>query len=99
MAPATKQLSVRKYLVGIGRNINDASLGDELPESRLNFVQIFFDTASFDEIERDKKIKFEAQLSLIGGTLGLLTGFSIISGVEIICFITKLFFDALSTRT
>ena len=49
-------------------------------------VQIYFDTASFDEIERDKKIKFEAQLSLIGGTMGLLTGFSIISGVEILYF-------------
>ena len=47
-------------------------------------MQIFFDTATFDEIERDEKIKFEAQLSLIGGTMGLLTGFSIISGIEII---------------
>ena len=64
--------------------------GDELPESRLEVVQIYFDTASFDEIERDKKIKFEAQLSLIGGTMGLLTGFSIISGVEIIFFLFRL---------
>ena len=63
--------------------------GDELPESRLEVVQIYFDTASFDEIERDKKIKFEAQLSLIGGTMGLLTGFSIISGVEIIFFLFR----------
>ena len=47
-------------------------------------VEIYFDTATFDDIERDKKIKTEAQLSLIGGTMGLLTGFSIISGVEII---------------
>ena len=38
---------------------------------------------------RDKKIKFEAQLSLIGGTMGLLTGFSVISGVEILYFATK----------
>ena len=63
--------------------------GDELPESRLEVVQIYFDTASFDEIERDKKIKFEAQLSLIGGTMGLLTGFSIISGVEIVFFLIR----------
>ena len=69
--------------------------GDELPESRLEVVQIYFDTASFDEIERDKKIKFEAQLSLIGGTMGLLTGFSIISGVEIICFLAKVLFSKL----
>ena len=35
------------------------------------------------------KIKTEAQLSLIGGTMGL-TGFSIISGVEIIFFLFRL---------
>ena len=44
----------------------------------------------FDNIERDKKIKVEAQLSLIGGTMGLLTGFSIISGVEIVFFLLRL---------
>ena len=54
-------------------------------------VEIYFDTATFDDIERDKKIKTEAQLSLIGGTMGLLTGFSIISGVEIIFFLFRLF--------
>ena len=58
--------------------------------STLQLVQIYFDTATFDDIERDKKIKTEAQLSLIGGTMGLLTGFSIISGVEIIFFLFRL---------
>ena len=71
------------------KTVHDAIPGDELPESDLKLVQIFFDTASFDEIERDKKIKFEGQLSLVGGTMGLLTGFSIISGVEILYFVTK----------
>ena len=52
-------------------------------------VEIYFDTATFDDIERDKKIKTEAQLSLIGGTMGLLTGFSIISGVEIVFFLIR----------
>ena len=65
-------------------------LGEELQQqSTLQLVQIYFDTATFDDIERDKKIKTEAQLSLIGGTMGLLTGFSIISGVEIIFFIFR----------
>ena len=64
--------------------------GEELPESTLQLVQIYFDTATYDEVERDKKIKTEAQLSLIGGTMGLLTGFSIISGVEIIYFLFRL---------
>ena len=63
--------------------------GDELPPSTLQLVEIYFDTATFDDIERDKKIKTEAQLSLIGGTMGLLTGFSIISGVEIVFFLFR----------
>ena len=61
-----------------------------MPSSTLQLVQIYFDTATFDDIERDKKIKTEAQLSLIGGTMGLLTGFSIISGVEIVFFLFRL---------
>ena len=55
----------------------------------MQLVEIYFDTATFDDIERDKKIKTEAQLSLIGGTMGLLTGFYIISGVEIIFFLIR----------
>ena len=54
-------------------------------------VQIHFDTATYDEIEKDKKITLEAQLGLIGGTMGLLTGFSILSGVEIIYFVFRFF--------
>ena len=53
-------------------------------------MQIYFDTATFDNIERDKAVKFEAQLGLVGGTMGLLTGFSIISGIEIIFFLVRL---------
>ena len=64
------------------------SPGEEL-SSTLQLVEIYFDTATFDDIERDKKVKTEAQLSLIGGTMGLLTGFSIISGVEIIFFLIR----------
>ena len=66
--------------------------GIELDESNLKLVQIFFDTASFDEIERDKEIKLTNQISLVGGTMGLFTGFSIISGIELIYFAAKVFF-------
>ena len=71
--------------------------GEELSNSTVQLVQIYFDTASYDETERDKKIKFEAQLSLIGGTMGLLTGFSIISGFEIFCFLMKLLGNVMSS--
>ena len=64
--------------------------GRELDKSTIQLVEIYFDTATFDDIKRDKKIKTEAQLSLIGGTMGLLTGFSIISGVEIVLFFLRL---------
>ena len=64
--------------------------GEEQPPSTLRLVQIYFDTATFDEIERDEKVKFTAALGLVGGTMGLLTGFSIISGVEVVFFLFKL---------
>ena len=61
-------------------------------------VQIYFDTATYDEIERDVKVTLEAQLGLIGGTMGLLTGFSILSGVEIIYFVVKFFLSLTTSR-
>ena len=36
------------------------------------------------------KVTTEAQLGLIGGTMGLLTGFSILSGVEIVYYLLRL---------
>ena len=43
-----------------------------------------------DDDEDGLKVTTEAQLGLIGGTMGLLTGFSILSGVEIIYYILRL---------
>ena len=40
---------------------------------------------------KDEKANLETKLSTIGGTMGLLTGFSIISGVEIIYFVFRMF--------
>ena len=60
-----------------------------VPFAPLQLVQIYFDTATYDEIERDVKVTLEAQLALIGGTMGLLTGFSIVSGVEFVYFVIK----------
>ena len=53
-------------------------------------MRIYFDTPTFDRIEKDRAAKFVDMLSAIGGTMGLLTGFSIISGIEILYF-TALF--------
>ena len=67
-------------------------------DNTLKLVQIFFDTATYDEIEKDVKVTLEAQLGLIGGTMGLLTGFSILSGVEIVYFGIKLLLSLRITR-
>ena len=56
----------------------------------MRFVKIYFDTPTFDRITKDRAAKFVDMLSAIGGTMGLLTGFSIISAVEIIYFSTKI---------
>ena len=40
-------------------------LEEELPASTVEVVQIFFDSSTFDDIERDKKVKLDVQISLI----------------------------------
>ena len=57
----------------------------------LQYVRISFDTPTFDRITKDRSAKFVDMLSAIGGTMGLLTGFSIISGVEILYFLFMIF--------
>ena len=61
--------------------------------SKLRYVKISFDTPKFEKITKDRAAKFVDQLSAIGGTMGLLTGFSIISGVEILYFACKILLD------
>ena len=66
--------------------------------TRLRYVRIFFDTPTFDRITKDRAAKFVDMLSAIGGTMGLLTGFSIISGVEIIYFLLKSVLNLMKVR-
>ena len=67
--------------------------------TKLHWVHIHFNTRDFDKITRDEKANFVAKMSALGGTMGLLTGFSIISLVEIIFFGTKIFLDCLKTKS
>ena len=46
----------------------------------------------------EKAAKFVDMLSAIGGTMGLLTGFSIISAVEIIYFATKIVWNFIKNK-
>ena len=67
-------------------------------KSHLRYVRIYFDTPTFDRITKDRAAKFVDMLSAIGGTMGLLTGFSIISGVEILYFSFKIVSKIIQTK-
>ena len=66
--------------------------------NKLRFVRIYFDTPKFDRITKDRAAKFVDMLSAIGGTMGLLTGFSIISAVEIVFFSVKIIFSLMTNN-
>ena len=68
-------------------------------KNQLRYVRIYFDTPTFDRITKDRAAKFVDMLSAIGGTMGLLTGFSIISGVEIIYFALKIILKLVKGKT
>ena len=67
----------------------------EMKRTKLRYVKIKFDTSTFDRVTKDQAAKFVDILSAIGGTMGLLTGFSIISGVEILYFAAKIIINYL----
>ena len=67
-------------------------------ELKLRVVTIYFYATTFDRITKDRAAKFVDMLSAIGGTMGLLTGFSIISGVEIVYFGVKIMLNFFKDR-
>ena len=73
-------------------------LADYEWKHKMRFVRIYFDTPTFDRITKDRAAKFVDMLSAIGGTMGLLTGFSIISGVEILYFATKIAWNIITLK-
>ena len=62
-------------------------------------MRIYFDTPTINRITKDRAAKFVGILSAIGGTMGLLTGFSIISGVEVLYFSTKILWSVIKKKT
>ena len=59
---------------------------------------IYFDVTTFDLIRNDRAAKFVDMLAAFGGTMGLLTGFSLISGVEILYFGMKIIFEFINKK-
>ena len=56
----------------------------------LRFIKIQFKTPVFFLVTKERAVTFVNILGEIGGTMGLLTGFSIITAVEIVYFTTKI---------
>ena len=52
-------------------------------------MKIYFSSSIYDKIKKDERANFETKLSVIGGTMSLFNGFSIVSGIEIIYFTCK----------
>ena len=59
-------------------------------ELNLKYVRIYFGAETFNRVKKDRAVKFVDEISAIGGTMGLFTGFSIMSAVEIVYFAIKM---------
>ena len=82
-----------KNYVDVSDIIKEVDLKGFKRHTELHWVHIHFNTPTFDKITRDEKANFVTKMSALGGTMGLLTGFSIISAVEIIFFGAKILFS------
>ena len=82
-----------KYKRSYAKNlVFDSSKDNYTSENQFQpfqVVRISFTTATFDIIEKDTRVTLEDQLGAIGGTMGLFSGFSILSGVELLYFVAK----------
>ena len=59
-------------------------------------MKIRFVDPVFDIVTRDISATFVDKISEIGGTMGLLTGFTIITAVEIVYFAAKIIIELLN---
>lgn len=65
---------------------------------KWRYVRVYFDATTFDIVTKDRAAKFVDMISALGGTLGLFTGFSIISAFEIVYFGIKIIFETISAK-
>ena len=55
----------------------------------LQVLMVGIGSATYDQIEYDLAFTLEGALGLVGGTMGLFSGFSVLSGVEIVFYLAK----------
>ena len=64
----------------------------------LQLVHLYIGTPTYDMVEKDVKITFTTFISLVGGYMGLFTGFSILSGVEIVYYAAKFLLSSVTKK-
>jgi len=98
---ADYQMEKQRFASNLFFNPNGDELGfyvQKRPYSSLQMYLIYFDTSTFDRIHQDTKVTLETMVGVVGGTFGLFTGFSILSGVEIIYYSIKFLFSVTSLQ-
>ena len=55
----------------------------------LQVVLVGIGSATYDQIEFDIAFTVESALGLVGGTMGLFLGFSVLSAIEIVYYLAK----------
>ena len=65
------------------------SFSERILPYKLQVLIVGIGSATYDQIEYDVAFTVEGALGLIGGTMGLFSGFSILSGVEIVYYLAK----------
>ena len=68
---------------------NDEELARERFQRDIIFLNFFFDTQIITQIKLEMRVSTFDKLSLIGGTMGLFTGISIITLIEIIWWMVQ----------
>ena len=91
--PASGHLSKMPFV----QTFSNIPISVSVRESKLQLVQIHFDTATFDKIEQDVRVTFTSIIMNVSGTMGGFVGFSILSGVELLFYVLK-FFISLGLR-
>ena len=87
-----------KILFQIFANFTLYLLGVRSRKIEWKYVRIYFDATTFDIVTKDRAAKFVDIISALGGTLGLFTGFSVMSAFEIVYFGIKIILEIIRKK-
>ena len=85
-----KILAQQGSIPDLARSFANGSLCKTFVEDYVSFVSVESPTTSVIMSEKDQKVSFYDQLGTIGGTLGLFTGMSALSMIEVVFLIVNL---------